>query len=128
MLSSLLARDEIWENQYLIWRFYFVGKNASHQSLFSPESSSNVGKATTEAGVDRALIDKLSDQGKKLKLIATGEFHGILGGGNDDFLLQFSYIFSYSKNVWLETYVLYSRRQVSNKTSSKNPRNIFDLT
>ena len=96
-----------WENQYLIWRFYFVGKNAaSHQSIFSPESSSKVARSTTEAGVDRTRIDKLSDQGKKLKLIATEEFHVILGGGNDDFLLQFPYIFTYSKNVWLETICL----------------------
>ena len=83
-----------------------MGKNASHQSLFSPESSSKVARSTTEAGVDRTRIDKLSDQGKKLKLIATGEFHGIVGGGNDDFLHQLSYIFPYSKNVWLETICL----------------------
>ena len=61
-----------------------MGIFASHQSLFSPESSSKVARSTTEAGMDRALIDKLSDQGKKLKLIAGHEFHEILGGGNHE--------------------------------------------
>ena len=56
--------------------------------LFCAESSSKVARSTTEASVDRARIDKISDQGKKLKLIATGEFHVILGGGNDDFSLR----------------------------------------
>ena len=50
---------------------------------------------------------------RKGKLIAVHEFHGILGGGNDDFLLQFSYIFSYSKNVWLETICLIWKKVAS---------------
>ena len=50
---------------------------------------------------------------RKGKLIAVHEFRGILGGGNDDFLHQLSYIFSYSKNVWLETICLIWKKVAS---------------
>jgi hypothetical protein len=44
--------------------------------MIPPESSSEVVEAITEVGVDRTQINRLSDQGKKLKLIAHHEFLG----------------------------------------------------